>query len=155
MYIILGGRLLISVEKFNQNIKVARDLFLEVFKDNDSRVSFLEKSLKDDNYLDKVEDSDKTKINKAVDLLIENARVEERRKMQQAHFGPLIGKMRVLEAKEIAQLLKNDEEIFIDFLQLLIIFLFRKDIESENHSHDAIREVLYKKCNEILKEIKG
>ena len=31
---------------------------------------------------------------------------------------------------------------FIDYLQLLSIFFFRKEMESENHSHESIRQVL-------------
>ncbi|MGL4647355.1 MAG: hypothetical protein ACRCVI_01365 [Mycoplasmoidaceae bacterium] len=142
-------------EDFDKNIKLSRELFLKAFHNNDQRIEFLEKGIEDEKYLDKLDPAIKKDIDDGINILIANARVTETRKMQQAHFGPLLGKIRVLEGKQIAHLLKDDEQLFNDFLQLLIIFFFRKDIETDNHSHDAIREVLQNKVKMIVVELRG
>ena len=65
------------------------------------------------------------KIQKALDALVEYARVDEIRKYQRAHFGPLLGKLRTQGEKELAEMFINDENAFIDYLQLLAIIFFR------------------------------
>lgn len=141
--------------KFDNNIILCRNLFLEVLSTDNARISFLENSLLDNDYINKLDKNDFDKIQKALDTLIENARVDETRKYQQAHFGPLLGKLRTCDEKELSKMLKNDHNLFIDYLQLLSIFFFRKEMESENHSHHSIREVLNQKSKSILKELKG
>lgn len=141
--------------KFDNSIVLCRDLFLEVLPTNDSRIDFLEKTLLDNDHISKLDKDHYEKIQKALDTLVENARVDEIRKYQQAHFGPLLGKLRTQDEKELAEMFKNDENAFIDYLQLLSIFFFRKEMESENHSHESIRQVLDKKSQSILKELKG
>ena len=141
--------------KFDNSIILCRDLFLEVLPTNDSRIDFLEKTLLDNDHISKLDKDHYEKIQKALDTLVENARVDEIRKYQQAHFGPLLGKLRTQDEKELAEMFKNDENAFIDYLQLLSIFFFRKEMESENHSHEAIRQVLDKISQSILKVLKG
>ncbi|MGL4616636.1 MAG: hypothetical protein ACRCUM_00195, partial [Mycoplasmoidaceae bacterium] len=128
--------------KFENNILLCRNLFLEVLSTNDKRINFLENTLLDNEYINKLDKEHYDKIQKALDTLVENAKVDEIRKYQQAHFGPLLGKLRTQNEKELSNMFKNDQNAFIDFLQLLSIFFFRKEMESENHSHESIREVL-------------
>lgn len=141
--------------KFDNSIILCRDLFLEVLPTNDSRINFLEKTLLDNDHISKLDKDHYEKIQKALDTLVENARVDEIRKYQQAHFGPLLGKLRTQDEKELAEMFKNDENAFINYLQLLSIFFFRKEMESENHSHESVRQALDKKSQSILKELKG
>ncbi|MGL5640204.1 MAG: hypothetical protein ACRDCD_00905 [Mycoplasmoidaceae bacterium] len=144
-----------SKNKFDNNIVLCRNLFLEVLSTNDDRINFLENTLIDNDYISKLDKEHYDKIQKALDTLVENARVDEIRKYQQAHFGPLLGKLRTQNEKELSNIFKNDQNAFIDYLQLLSIFFFRREMESENHSHESIREVLSEKSKNILKELKG
>ncbi|MGL5246210.1 MAG: hypothetical protein ACRC8C_01425 [Mycoplasmoidaceae bacterium] len=144
-----------SKNKFDDNIALCRNLFLEVLSTNDDRINFLYNTLIDNDYISKLDKDHYDKIQKALDTLVENARVDEMRKYQQAHFGPLLGKLRTQDAKDLSNIFKNDQNAFIDYLQLLSIFFFRKEMESENHSHESIREALSEKSNNILKELKG
>ena len=90
--------------KFDNNIVLCRDLFLEVLPTNDSRIDFLEKTLLDNDHISKLDKDHYEKIQKALDTLVENARVDEIRKYQQAHLGPLLGKLRTQDENELAEM---------------------------------------------------
>ncbi len=142
------------MDNFKENIDLCRKLFLEVLNTNDSRLAFIENALEDEDYYNNLPIEQKSKLDKAVEILISNARVEETRKMQQAHFGPLLGRIGSLDSDSLVELLKNDEITFIDYIQLLTIFFFRRDIESENHHHDRIRDLMGVTSQKIIKKIK-
>ncbi len=142
------------MDNFKENIDLCRKLFLEVLNTNELRITFIEKSLEDESYYSNLPVEQKVKLDQAVELLISNARVEETRKMQQAHFGPIMGKINSSDIDSVVNFLKNDEIAFIDYIQLLTIFFFRKDIESENHHHDKIRDLMGKTSREIIKKLK-
>jgi hypothetical protein len=142
------------MDNFKNNIDLCRKLFLEVLDTNDSRIAFIENALADENYFNNLPIDKKSKLDEALEILISNARVDEIRKMQQAHFGPLLGKINSLDIEALIELLKNDENAFIDYIQLLTIFYFRKDIETENHHHDKIRDLMDVTSKKIIKIIK-
>lgn len=134
---------------FKKNIEEALANFEGVFTSFDIMKKYLVEFNDTPNSYEKLDEQSRQKVDHAVELLVQNARVTETRKMQQEHFGPTLAKLRQ-SADKIVKNLKEDHNFFICFIQLTVIFFQRRDIESENHHHDMIRESIEKTIKEIV-----
>lgn len=137
------------MSSFETNTQKALDIFKEILPSYEIRKEFLSHIDDSVSSYEKLELKARERMDLAIQLLVENARVTETRKMQQQNFGPALAILRQ-EPENIVTHIKNDELFFIQLIQLSVIFLHVHEIESENHSHETIRVTLKKTLAKII-----
>lgn len=137
---------------FKKNIDRANSLVGDVFSSYDSIKNFLIEFNKDFNCYEKLDIRKKEKLEEACDLLVSNAMVTETRRMQQKHYGSVITIISESSDKLLDEL-KNNHEFAISFIQLLLVFFTRKDIESAAHHHDMIRKSITTALNGLITKL--
>lgn len=128
---------------FEKIIQEAFGIFQKVLPDYQTKKDFLINLDSKPSSYESLDENSRQQMNHAVNLLIENAKVTETRKLQQQHFGPALAILRQGSNAILTEIKKSDE-FFTQLIQLSVIFLHFKEIENEKHNHDHIREALRK-----------
>lgn len=119
---------------FENNINQVQDIFNKVFNDINPK-DFVREYIKvqDISKVVVLTKSDIDHLKKAMDILVQNARVEQTRKMQQKFFMDIL----TIANNEEEFLLKfNNDSIFCHkFLMLLIVFLDKNNLHDKDASH--------------------
>ena len=121
------------MNNFEQKIKQVNNIFKNVFNDLNISKEFVRSFLKEQELTLSVLTSEQVSdIKKAINILIENAKLVETRKMQQQHFMPLFAK---IGDKNFVNNFNKDEEFRLMFIQLLIVFLDKTNLDDKDAKH--------------------
>lgn len=124
---------------FKDNITKVEDIFNDVLKDLDQK-QLIRDFLKTESYqeLKNLNPEQKQAIAKAVNILVQNARNDVTRKMQQGYFMPILQKSN--EWDEFIIEFDNNQEFRTKFIVLLIVFVDKSNLhdrDAEHHKHIA------------------
>lgn len=123
-------------EIFEQNTKKCVDNFEKIYGSYDEKISFLKKAVENPTFIETIKDSDL--IKESINLLVENAKVTETRKMQQANLMPIIQLMfSNVSIEEFKKIMKEDSRKFTLFCVMYIAFQYDTTMKEHGHDHHA------------------
>lgn len=138
-------------KKFKENMDKSINNFNSVYPSVRDKIDFLKKLESDSNFIENHPKKDL--LNESMELLVENARVTETRKMQQEFIIPVLGML--FQRKPVEEVMKSFEENPLHFTLFCITalsFKFEKTMKDHGESHHKnIIEVLDKYTSEISK----
>lgn len=137
-------------QKFNENMETSVNAFNSVYPSYEDKINFL-KLLNNQNkdFIEQHEHKDKLLL--AMNLLVENAREAETRKLQQQFIMPILVPLFQHESVEkVAESFKNNPKNFTIFCITALSFKFEDSIKghAETH-HKNIIDVLEKYTSEL------
>lgn len=121
-------------ETFDKNMKKSLTNFETIYKTYEDKISFLKSAQKDPTFIENIEQSNL--IKESIHLLVENAKVTETRKMQQAYLMPTIQMMfQNVSVEDFAKEMKNKPEIFSAFCIMYISFFYDPMMKDHGNQH--------------------
>lgn len=123
-------------EIFEKNTKKSINNFEKVYRTYDEKISFLKKALENPKFIETIKKSDL--IKESINLLVENAKVTETRKMQQASLMPIIQLMfSDASIDEFKKAMKENPTQFTLFCIMYIAFQYDTTMKHHGHNHHA------------------
>lgn len=136
---------------FNSNIQKAIIDFESIYSSFEKKISFIKAIELDNDFLNN--HPNKQILEQIMNLLVENAKVTETRKMQQKYLMPVLVPLLQNEpCEKILDIFQNDSKTFTMFCIVLLAFRFENSIkEHVDTHHKNIIEALNKYALAISK----
>lgn len=136
---------------FNSNIQKAIIDFESIYSSFEKKISFIKAIELDNDFLNN--HPNKQILEQIMNLLVENAKVTETRKMQQKYLMPVLVPLLQNEpCEKILDIFQNDNKTFTMFCIVLLAFRFENSIkEHADTHHKNIIEALNKYALAISK----
>lgn len=129
------------------NLSQLMNQFAIIFNKIDS-VVFLNKLLNNEDYWSMISNDEKAEIENMINIMVQNARVEETRKEQQKFFYPILAAINQPNVKEKFQ---SDEVFKSSFIALSLIFL--AGFHAMNHKDEAHHDFISNNLKEAILKI--